>query len=308
MTTPDLSTTPHVAVLLAAFNGERWLAEQLQSIQDQQGVSVHVYISIDRGSDNTQSWCEAYAHEHANVTLLPTGQFGSAGRNFFRLLRDAALGASDYVAFADQDDIWLPGKLKRAVDQLQLQQACAYSSNVLAFWPDGRQLLIDKAQPQVRWDYLFESAGPGCSYVFAPALGRALQAFVRQHWAELQKIALHDWLAYAFARRGGWRWIIDEDSGVLYRQHGNNDFGANTSWKSMLGRLRRVRQGWWFEQVMLISRLVGADPAAPVDGNPLGRKHFARMLANTRQCRRRPRDQLLFAGLCAVAWVLGGAQ
>jgi rhamnosyltransferase len=76
----------------------------------------------------------------------------------------------------------------------------------------------------------------------------------------------------------------------------------------MFHRLKRIRQGWWFEQVSLIARLVGVDAAAPVTGAAVDRRQLARMLVNARQCRRRPRDQLLFAALCAVAWITGGAK
>lgn len=308
MTASAPSVPPRVAVLLAACNGERWLDEQVQSIQAQQSVAVHLHISVDESLDNTWGWCEAYAAAHANVTLLPSGRSGSAAGNFFRLLRDVSLGELDHVAFADQDDIWLPGKLLRAIEQLSAHRASAYSSNVLAFWADGRRQLLDKAQPQVHWDHHFEAAGPGCSYVFAPAFAQALQGFVRQHQHALQNVALHDWLAYAYARQNGWVWFIDQQPGLLYRQHGNNEFGANTSWRSMFHRLKRIRQGWWFEQVSLIARLVGVDAAAPVTGAAVDRRQLARMLVNARQCRRRPRDQLLFAALCAVAWITGGAK
>jgi rhamnosyltransferase len=307
MTASTAPALPRVAVLLAACNGERWLDEQTQSIESQQGVTVQLYISVDESRDNTWGWCEAYAAENANVTLLSHGQSGSAARNFFRLLRDVSLEEFDHVAFADQDDIWLPGKLKRAIKQLDVHQASGYSSNVLAFWPDGRRHLLDKAQPPVRWDHYFEAAGPGCSYVFTAPFARALQGFVRQHQPALQSVALHDWLTYAYARQNGWAWFIDAEPGLLYRQHGNNEFGANTSWRSMLRRVQRIRQGWWFEQVSLIARLVGVDPAAPLTGAAVDRRQLARMLINARQCRRRPRDQLLFAGLCVIAWITVGS-
>jgi rhamnosyltransferase len=308
MSSPDILPRPRVVVLLAACNGERWLDEQVQSILRQQDVDVHLHISVDKGSDNTQRSCETYAAEYSNVTLLPSGQFGSAGRNFFRLLRDVDLAELDYVAFSDQDDIWIPGKLKRSIEQLAEQQASAYSSSVLAFWPDGRHELLDKAQPQVRWDHFFEAAGPGCSYVFSPAFARALQVFVREHWHQLQNVALHDWFAYAYARQTGWVWFIDPRPSLLYRQHENNDFGANTTWRSMLDRLRRVRKGWWFEQVSLITGLVGGDSSPPVAVKIFGRRQFAWMFKNARHCRRRRRDKFLFAVLCATAWLIGGEK
>ena len=73
MSSSDILPRSRVVVLLAACNGERWLDEQVQSILRQQDVDVHLHISVDKGSDNTQRSCETYAAEYSNVTLLPSG-------------------------------------------------------------------------------------------------------------------------------------------------------------------------------------------------------------------------------------------
>ena len=56
---------------------------------------------------------------------------------------------------------WFKDKLIRAVSAIEENNCNAYSSNVTAFWPDGKEALIDKAQPLRKWDYFFEAAGPG---------------------------------------------------------------------------------------------------------------------------------------------------
>src|SRR5690242_19787083 len=106
---------PKVAVLLAAYNGMQWIEEQLASILGQSAVHITVYISIDPSTDGTEAWCAAYAAEHPEVLVLPTaGTFGGASRNFFRLIRDVDFEGYDFVAFADQDDVWHSNKLQRA--------------------------------------------------------------------------------------------------------------------------------------------------------------------------------------------------
>ncbi|MBD1555168.1 glycosyltransferase [Pseudomonas typographi] len=296
---------PRVAVLLAAHNGERWLPEQLQSIRNQQGVQVQIYISVDMSDDGTLVCCQGYAEQYRDITLLQPGKFGSAGRNFFRLIRDVPIDGFDYVAFADQDDVWLANKLRRAVELLCTRQIAAYSSNVIAFWPDGRRQVLNKAQPQVHWDHLFEAAGPGCTYVLTPALAHALRSFVSEKWAALQEVTLHDWLIYAYARQAGWQWFIDPEPGVLYRQHAANQVGANTSIRSALNRWRRIRQGWWFDQISRIATIIDVKEPSPVIAEPIDRRQIRRMLINSRQCRRRLRDKWLFSGLCLVALVVG---
>ena len=94
-----------IAVCLAAFNGVRWLAEQLDSILAQEGVAVTVFVSVDQSSDGTEQWIDARAQVDSRIVVLPHGErFGGAARNFFRLLRDVDFSGFDYVSFADQDD------------------------------------------------------------------------------------------------------------------------------------------------------------------------------------------------------------
>ncbi|RYI21301.1 MAG: SDR family NAD(P)-dependent oxidoreductase, partial [Acetobacteraceae bacterium] len=95
--------------------------------------------------------------------------------------------------------------------------AAGYSSNVVAFWESGRELWVDKAQPQREQDHLFEAAGPGCTYVLTSELALAAQALAREQSSLLARLKYHDWLVYALARARGWRWVIDPESRLRYR-------------------------------------------------------------------------------------------
>jgi rhamnosyltransferase len=290
---------PTVAVLLAAFNGALWLGEQLDSILAQGGVRVSVFISVDPSTDGTQALCLEYTQRHSNVHLLPSaGPFKGAARNFFRLIRDVDFSTYDYVSFSDQDDIWYPDKLERAVAKLRSGDIQGYSSNVVAFWPDGRRMLIDKAQPQVQWDYLFEAAGPGCTYMLTPALAAQFKDLIITRWNTVQSVALHDWFCYAFARSHGFRWFIDPEPGMDYRQHQSNEVGVNAGFASALRRVRRVFDGWWFSQIAIVSSLAGGDERPGALNSRLIQKAPLRLILNSRQCRRRPRDRLAFAFIC----------
>lgn len=259
------STAAHVRVLLATYNGQRWLDEQLGSIFAQQDVRTSVVASDDSSADGTPALLERWRRE-TDLTLLPAaaGRFGSAHRNFLRLVRDADAGDADYVALADQDDVWLPGKLARAVACLRRQGAAGYSSNVMAFWPDGRQRLIDKAQPQRPFDHFFGSPGPGCTFVITRPEFDRLQAWVRERFERLQDIWVHDWLIYAFVRAGGGRWIIDDQANMLYRQHGGNEIGVNAGWRAAMNRLQHVRSGSYRRTILLIADAL-EDRSAPMN-------------------------------------------
>lgn len=303
----DKSPTPAFAVCLAAFNGVRWLPEQLDSILTQQQVDVRVFVSVDASSDGTEDWIDQAAMRDSRITVLPHGSnFGGAAPNFFRLMRDVDFSGFDYVAFADQDDIWFVDKLIRAHQEIIRTASDAYSSNVLAFWPSGRRSLIRKSQPQVRWDFLFEAAGPGCTYVMRVKLVRAIQVLLRVHWEDMQKVGLHDWFLYAFARANGYRWVIDNYAGMLYRQHGGNQVGVNVGWRAYIRRAGKVWGGWGLAQSGLIARLVGLaeDPFVKrwSGGSRIGLLWLA---LRAGQCRRRARDKLVFSFLCLVLFLAG---
>ncbi|MBX9404207.1 glycosyltransferase [Pseudomonas baetica] len=299
--------SPKVAVLLAAYNGTQWIEEQLASILAQSAVNVTVYISVDASTDETETWCAQFAADHQNIVVLPSGfRFGGASRNFFRLIRDVDLTSYDYVSFADQDDIWHSDKLQRAIASLLEKDVDACSSNVTAFWDDGRTHLLNKAQPQTRWDYLFEAAGPGCTYVLGAPLVQAMKQSMLAQWDTLQSVGLHDWYCYAFARSHGFSWYIDPRPSMDYRQHDSNQVGANTGFSSMIARYKTIHDGWWFNQVALIARLVGKDSDSFVGSwLELRRWQLIRLSFSAWRCRRRMRDRALFFVICWATALLG---
>ncbi|MEW7858191.1 glycosyltransferase [Pseudomonas chlororaphis] len=298
---------PKIAVLLAAYNGMQWIEEQLGTILGQLVVDVTIYISIDPSIDGTEEWCTAYAVRHPEVHILPAaGKFGGASQNFFRLIRDVDFYNYDYIAFADQDDLWHEDKLQRAIYAIESLKVDAYSSNVTAFWSDGKTCLLDKAQPQVAWDYLFEAAGPGCTYVMSSKLIHPLKTSMLVNWQLLQDVSLHDWYCYAFTRSHGFRWYIDPIPSMEYRQHVANQVGANKGLSPLLARYKSIYDGWWFNQVQLIVRLVGrqSDPFVQT-WVKLHRKQLIRLSFSAWNCRRRLRDKILFFLVCWLMALIG---
>ncbi|BCP70870.1 glycosyltransferase [Enterobacter asburiae] len=76
-------THVNVAVLLAAYNGSKWVKQQIDSILKQSHVNVHIYISVDKSDDDTFELCKAYAEQDHRLTVLDYGErFGGAGPNF----------------------------------------------------------------------------------------------------------------------------------------------------------------------------------------------------------------------------------
>lgn len=288
---------PKIAILLTVFNGESWLEEQLESILGQERVILDLYISDDLSSDLSPKIIHDFSNRFPNVKVLQSlTRHGNAALNFFRLIRDVDFAEYSYIAFSDQDDRWLPEKLAIALEKIQRQNIDGYSSNVTAFWPDGKTQLIHKAQSQTKYDYMFESAGPGCTFLISQKLALSLQELLRKKQTELSNIALHDWFMYAFARSRGYQWYIDPTPTLLYRQHAENVIGANTGIKAFIARLSKLKQGWYLKQILLIAKSLGYEHSSII-------KKIMRLNAWDRcflamssyQYRRRLRDRFAFA-------------
>ncbi|MCY1396983.1 Glycosyl transferase family 2 [compost metagenome] len=299
-----------VAVLLAAYNGQNWLSEQVTSILQQKGVDVTIYISVDKSSDGTEEFVDSVALANARVKALPHGErFGGAAKNFFRLVKEVDFSEFDFVAFSDQDDIWNADKLIRAINAIASYGVDAYSSNVTAFWSGGRREVIVKSQPQVEYDYLFEAAGPGCTYVFKQPLMGEIQRQVRERWSDIQAVTLHDWFCYAYARANGYNWFIDPVPSMLYRQHESNQVGINSGLPAFKKRFAKVTDGWWLSQALIIAQLVGMkDHVFVRSWSRRDRFNLAALALSSHKCRRRVRDKFIFSIFCLILAILPGRR
>lgn len=251
------SKLPRVAVLLATFNGAQYISEQISSIKTQEGVDVDIFISDDGSTDSTIDLIERFARELPRIILLSKViASGGAGQNFYRLIRDVPVANYEYFAFADQDDIWSPDKLFRAIDQLAANNAHGYSSSVMAFWPNGIKKFIKKDYPLKEFDYFFEGSGPGCTFVMTRELYIFLKDFVVAYQKSLTAIYYHDWFVYAFARSRKLKWVIDNQSRINYRQHDKNDTGANAGTVALISRVKKIWSFWARDQVYAIAEIL----------------------------------------------------
>jgi rhamnosyltransferase len=288
---------PRVLVLLATHNGAEWLPRQLETISTQQDVDVRIVASDDASTDGTMNVLRAFTATPMLILPAVEARLGSANANFLRLIRDAVASDVDYVALCDQDDEWYVDKLIRAISEIRRAGAQAYSANVTAVWPDGRSTVLRKANPQRRYDHVFESPGPGCTFVFtADAFGQ-LTDFVRGNESALRTARVHDWLIYAFARESNWHWHIDPRSVMNYRQHGRNEFGANAGWFAATKRIKLVLSGSYRSEVLRVAGLVGHQSEVTLALKRLLLSDRVRLLMLARQCRRAFPEALLLAGL-----------
>lgn len=301
MSSPTQLRPPRVAVLLATFNGRRWLDEQIVSILGQTGVTARIIALDDGSTDGTLERLTETAQRDARVTVLPTrGASGSAAANFLRLLLAAELAEDELVAFADQDDVWRPRKLERHARILTEHDIDGVSSNVTAFTGNGTRSLIRKDYPQRRFDFLLESAGPGSTFLLSPRLTQLARTTLANDNTLARGDTPHDWLVYAIARGHGWRWHIDAEPTVDYRQHDANVLGANVGVKPAQQRLRAMRNGSHRASAITAARaaLAVATPELRPDLETFAdlfakrdlRSRWA-LAARAGELRRRPRDR-----------------
>jgi len=302
--------TPTVTVLLATYNGERFLEEQLASILDQRGVAVRVTALDDASTDTTPTLLAQAAAADQRITVLPAqGASGSAAANFARLLLEAPFEDDALVAFADQDDVWMPDKLARHADLLRSGGFDGVSSNVTAFDEHDHRTLVRKDFPQRKFDYLLESPGPGSTFLFTGRLANLAREHLSSPDADARAVDYHDWLVYALCRARGWRWQIDSVPSVLYRQHDGNVMGSNVGLAAARERLGLIRGHWHRQQALILARLSVelASDAARADLATIADALASRTLRNRRTLlsyashfRRRPRDRSAIAILIAL--------
>ena len=247
---------PRVLVLMASYNGLQYIDTQIKSIADQVDCEITLLISVDKSDDNTFYHLQDLKKNDEFIELLAYGaKYSSAAANFYRLIIEANLQGYDFISYADQDDIWEQNKLIRHIKLMQEHGVDGVSSSVLAFWANGKRKIINKSQPQRELDFLFESAGPGCSFLMTPWLVNKVREQLTDKNSLAKDIALHDWLTYAICRAHGHRWLIDSNSSVKYRQHENNVLGANTGFKAKFTRLQKLRQGWYRNEVLKMAQI-----------------------------------------------------
>ena len=302
--------TPRILVLLAAFNGVNWIDGQITSILKQRDVDVHIVVGDDASTDNTKDAVKRFSHSDRITLIARTNPTGSGAQNFFAMIREIGATSFDFVAFADQDDIWCEYKLSRATQMLISEGSVGYASSTTAVWPDGTSRVLRQSPAITDSDFLFEGAGQGCTYVMTADFYERARVFLREHETLTTRLHYHDWSIYALARAWMLRWVFDLKSTMQYRQHDHNDTGARSSISGIRNRLSRLASGWYADQISQICRLTqAADPNNTVPARWAAQRTggFRRRLSVALFClrggRRKLGDNALLIGAALLGWI-----
>jgi glycosyltransferase involved in cell wall biosynthesis len=229
-----------LTIVMATLNGEAHLSEQLASIARQR-VPWRLFVSDDGSTDRTLAILAEFARRWP-VTVVRGPKAGSAAANFASALCHPDLPAGP-VALADQDDVWLPGRLDRAIGLLADQTGPAlYASESVLTDAQLRPWKVSSAG----------SLNPGfgnamCQNLFGGhtlVMNQAALALIRSAGLP-DDIAFHDWWLYQLVAGAGGQLVLDPIPTALYRQHDGNSLGGDASLAGKLRRLAMVLSGRW---------------------------------------------------------------
>lgn len=223
---------PLIEILMATYNGERFLTEQLDSIINQSYSNWLLRISDDCSSDGTAEIIDAYQSADSRIEEVTSGRrFGAAAEHFYWL---AQRSAADYVAFSDQDDVWISDKLSIQMEKMRaledefgrdvpllvhsdLEVVDVSLSTICDSYADMQRIKLDR----VSFNQLIpQNVVTGCTVL----ANRSLIAMLEKGFDP--SILMHDrWLALLAAAFGHVGTV--EAPLVRYRQHGSNAVGAH---------------------------------------------------------------------------------
>lgn len=230
-----------VVILMSAYNGSRYLPAQLDSIlaQDHEHTTLLVRNDGSQDGGETMGILNKYKHDHPEKVYVLDGENLGFADSFSTLIRTALemYPNADYFAFSDQDDVWKPEKLSRA---LRMMESCsdevpvAYCSNTMRVDAELNPMGLSWNPAEVSLSKkraLVQNFATGCTMVFNRKAATVYNDFKPVH------IMMHDFLMYQICTFLG-ELVWDPESYILYRQHSSNQIGRPGLWGRMKNRFK----------------------------------------------------------------------
>lgn len=220
-----------VCILLAAYNGENYIRQMLNSIKEQSYKNFICYIHDDGSTDSTsriiEEFCQTNMDRFVNIKTKP---IGGAKDNFLYMLKEFGI-KYPYIFFCDQDDIWLPDKIEKSLDKM-IEIEGTDNKPTLVY---SDMMVVDEELDIISSSFIKYNAlninnitvdraimkgyVAGCSMMLNNALANISSI------DNTENIIMHDWWVMLIASAVGKIAFLDEAL-VLYRQHRNNVLGA----------------------------------------------------------------------------------
>lgn len=220
--------TVKVLVLLASYNGDEFLEEQLNSILNQNGVFTDIIIFDDGSKDSTIPVIERVISKFpSRIKLLHNGDSIHNPLHSFSFLTGYVKEKKmvmnyDFISFSDQDDIWLPNKIKNSVDLiLETDAKVSISSGISTNLVNKANITTYDKRVYTFGEALLKNNAIGMTMVFASEF---FESITFPENINL-KIWLHDHVIYLIALYQGVKIVFVREAGVIYRQHSRNVIG-----------------------------------------------------------------------------------
>lgn len=270
-----------VDILLASYNGEKYIKEQIESILGQTykdwRLIIHDDQSLDRTTEILQEMIHCFEKQYPSAVgekkiklSVNSESCNGAAANFFGLLKEAQ---NEYVMFCDQDDVWYPDKIEKSLKLMKRMEKKYGTHKPLLVYTDlavvDEQLhLISPSfrkymniPPCLRLPrLLMQNSVTGCTVLMNRSLYKLLTEAVN-----IEKVVMHDHFAALLAVTLGKAAFLPEAT-LKYRQHGKNAVGAADA-RSLAYLWKRYRQGKNKFREDLYRSMVQADYFLELYGN-----------------------------------------
>lgn len=239
---PKEEKTLKVNILMSTYNGEKFVAEQIDSIQKQTFSDWQLLVRDDGSQDKTCQIVEKLAQSDKRIRLIKAENVGVI-QSFYELVK---MERADFYFFCDQDDFWLPSKLEILLDEASKHnndKPIMYYSDLkivdkhLTVLSDSMiKMQSDHANTQLVQE-LTENTVTGCTMLINHALA--------EKWTDTNHVIMHDWYLALIAAALGKLVYVNQPT-VLYRQHDDNVLGARTLSKRMKNWFGHwFKKYWW---------------------------------------------------------------
>lgn len=221
---------PKLCILLASYNGEKYISEQLDSIINQTYKNWELIIRDDGSKDETVTILNKYEKKDERIKILRDDK-GNLGflKNFEELLFNAK---EEFILFSDQDDFWLKNKLEKFVEKIRDLDEKVLSKPLLIHC---NSLVCDDKLEIIKEEFIDSKIAKKTNsniyffeYIVQGSTSMVNKKMIKESLPFLKNVTLHDRYFHLLSQFLGTRVFIDE-SLVKYRQHERNEIGANRS-------------------------------------------------------------------------------
>lgn len=228
-----------ISVALAAYKGEQFIAEQLESILAQLGENDEIIVSDDYPQGKTRDIVEKYANQDKRIRYIE-GEGKGVVKNFENALKACS---GDVIFLCDQDDVWLPDKVSTVMEEIKNgAQLVLHDASVT----DGELNVTQPSFFSIRksnTDYksnLIKNTFVGCCMAFTRQVMLECFPFPRE-------LPMHDWWIALVAIKKGYKTVLINKPLILWRRHGDNVTGGKTS------LVQKIR--WRLKMLLSLARI-----------------------------------------------------